>query len=116
MFPKISENGLTIKDAVITKVARPDIGVKFVKGQGWILNKILKISGVDLSIRLPELILSGDAEVSLLGFSYRAMVLAIATNITVNMGLNIHRNMDEEHTNVSVNYKIKKNLYFKTNR
>lgn len=34
VLPTISESGLTLKDAVITKFERPDIKVKFVKGFG----------------------------------------------------------------------------------
>ncbi|KAI1720637.1 nose resistant to fluoxetine protein 5 [Ditylenchus destructor] len=91
VLPTISESGLTLKDAVFTKFARPYIGVKFVRGLG-----------VDISIRLTEIRLSGDTDLSIFFASYRAQMLAIIKNLTINMRVAINRDLDEPFTNVTV--------------
>uniref|UniRef100_A0A915D748 Lipid-binding serum glycoprotein N-terminal domain-containing protein n=1 Tax=Ditylenchus dipsaci TaxID=166011 RepID=A0A915D748_9BILA len=92
VLPTISESGFTLKDAVITKFAKPDIKVKFVKG-----------FGVEIAIRLTELRISGETDLSVFFASYRAQMLAIVTNLTINMRVAIHRNLTEPFTQVTVN-------------
>ncbi|KAI6237298.1 hypothetical protein M3Y95_00250300 [Aphelenchoides besseyi] len=91
VLPTISESGFTIKDAVITRITRPDISVKFVAG-----------IGIDLSIRLPELEIRGDAGLDVLFVTYQSQVIAVSNDITVNMRVNIDRRLDELSTTVNV--------------
>uniref|UniRef100_A0A915NXZ5 Lipid-binding serum glycoprotein C-terminal domain-containing protein n=1 Tax=Meloidogyne floridensis TaxID=298350 RepID=A0A915NXZ5_9BILA len=71
-LPMISESGLVISDAVITKMDEPQIGVKFVPDYG-----------VDLSVGIPEVSITGGT-------------------VTVQMRVFIHRNLSEESTSVEV--------------
>ncbi|CAD5224576.1 unnamed protein product [Bursaphelenchus okinawaensis] len=93
MLPTISESGFKIHDAVITKIVRPDISVKFLKGYG-----------VDISIRMPELEIRGNAELDVLIASYSSQVVALSKNMTVSMRVAIRRNLNEDITNVTVSH------------
>ncbi|KAL3101289.1 hypothetical protein niasHT_028045 [Heterodera trifolii] len=91
VLPTIREMNFVLSNAVITGLKRPQIGVKFVPEHG-----------VDLSVHLPELSIRGSAELSVFFTSYSAEVLAIIGNFTVNMRVNIHRNLTASSTSVTV--------------
>lgn len=106
MLPSISESGFTVKDAVITRITRPDISVKFIEGLGyyWIFIVIIDFAflGIDISIRLPELEIRGDAHLDVLFVAYKSQLIAVSNNMTVKMRVAIHRSLDENLTNVNV--------------
>uniref|UniRef100_A0A914HKU8 BPI2 domain-containing protein n=1 Tax=Globodera rostochiensis TaxID=31243 RepID=A0A914HKU8_GLORO len=91
VLPTIRESSFTLSNAVITGLKKPQIGVKFVAEHG-----------VDLSVYLPELSVRGSAEISVFFTSYSAQMLAILGNFTVNMRVNIYRNLNESATSVTV--------------
>lgn len=91
VLPTISETPLTLKDAVIVQFDQPDIGVNFVKGHG-----------VDISILLPEIRISGAASLSVFFASYNAQMVSIVRNLTIDMRVSISRNLNEDFTNVTV--------------
>lgn len=90
-LPMISESGLVISDAVITKMDEPQIGVKFVPDYG-----------VDLSVGIPEVSITGGTELSFFFAKYNAQMVANLFNLTVQMRVFIHRNLSEESTSVEV--------------
>jgi hypothetical protein len=91
VLPTISEKGFTIKDAVITRITRPEISIKFVEGHG-----------IDISIRLPELEIRGEAGLDVLFITYQSQVIALSNDMHVNMRVAIHRRLNESSTNVTV--------------
>lgn len=90
-LPTIRESGLVISDAVITKMDEPHIGVKFVPDYG-----------VDLSVGIPEVGITGGTELSFFFAKYNAQMMANLFNLTVQMRVYIHRNLSEESTSVEV--------------
>lgn len=90
-LPTIRESGFMISDAVITKMDEPQIFVKFVPDYG-----------VDLSISMPEVSIVGGTELSFFFATYGAQMMANLFNLTVQMRVYIHRDINEESTNVEV--------------
>jgi hypothetical protein len=71
-LPTIRESGFMISDAVITKMDEPQIFVKFVPDYG-----------VDLSINMPEVSITGGTELSFFFATYGAQMMANLFNLFV---------------------------------
>ncbi|KAI6190157.1 hypothetical protein M3Y97_00086400 [Aphelenchoides bicaudatus] len=106
VLPSISESGFTVKDAVITRITRPDISVKFVENQGLDFSQKRSTKqrclGIDVSIRLPEFEIRGDAELDVLFVNYKSQLVALSNNMTVTMRVAIQRQLSQNITKVNV--------------
>lgn len=57
---------------------------------------------MDISVNLPEIQISGGADLSVIFASYSAQMFAIVRNLTIEMRVGISRNLNVAFTNVTV--------------